>query len=222
MKLFSFFHSNKGKPAPADDRKAGFQLPEDVRENAKRMYAALKRELSEPVTAGRFTDIVTGESPLREIMDDKAAFRCSLAIAEKKLAGFRPEGMLQDVLPLVPEGIDRNMLLPYVQACCSTTMSALTQVRSERSGLRLYKWRCVNDERSNPLHVAMDGVICAWTEAPSLEDGKRFHPGRAVGCRCYASPVLDLEDVAFPAKCFSKGTIVTVNSRDKLARLFDL
>lgn len=218
MGILSFFQPRKEKPTPAE---SGFRLPEDVLENARAIYAGIKKELSDPETANRFTEIVTSESPLRDIVAKDIYVPCSILIAEKALSGVRPEGMLPEIEPLMP-GIDRQTLLRYVRACSSTAMSALIQVRSERFPVPLYVWKCVKDERSNPAHVAMDGVICSWKEAPTLGDGKLFHPGRAVGCRCRAAVVVDLEDVSFPARCFAGGKIVEAGSPEDIKKVFGL
>jgi uncharacterized protein with gpF-like domain len=97
----------------------------------------------------------------------------------------------------------------------------LAQKRQEGSGISLYIWRTLSDERvvGNPAgkyphgsaghhnHFVMEGKICKWSDptvyADSIEqaiagkwkartnDMPQVHPGVEIQDRCYAEPVFD-------------------------------
>lgn len=73
----------------------------------------------------------------------------------------------------------------------------LTQYRQEDLGVKDYTWRTAKDERVRgnpsgrypgavPSHYKREGKRYSWAKPP--EGG---HPGMAVLCRCFASPVFD-------------------------------
>lgn len=73
----------------------------------------------------------------------------------------------------------------------------LTQYRQENLGVKEYDWRTAKDERVRgnpsgrypgavPSHYKREGKRYSWAKPP--EGG---HPGMAVLCRCFASPVFD-------------------------------
>lgn len=73
----------------------------------------------------------------------------------------------------------------------------LTRYRQQDLGVDQYKWVTAHDERVRgnpsgrfpgavPSHYARDGKTFSWSEAPS-----GGHPGMAILCRCFASPVFD-------------------------------
>lgn len=62
----------------------------------------------------------------------------------------------------------------------------LNRVRQQDLGVTKYVWNTLGDESVRPEHVARDGKIFSWSDAP--EDG---HPGEAINCRCWAEPILD-------------------------------
>lgn len=221
--IFSLFRSRKNKQTVQNEEPTPFRLPDEVLANARAMYAALKKELSEPVIADRYTEILTEDSPLLDITTKERAAECTILIAERALSGMRPDSILPEVEALLPDA-GKDDLLPRVRACCSMANSALTQVRCEGMGRPLYVWRCVKDERSNPAHVAMDGVVCSWMDKPCPDagTGKRFHPGQVPGCRCSTRVVLALEDIHFPARCSVGGKIVEAVSADEVKKLFSL
>lgn len=81
--------------------------------------------------------------------------------------------------------------------------SAANQVRQTELGIRRYRWRASDDERSRPEHVAMETLdvgygpgVFAWDELGPLTgtiDGAPCHPGEDIQCRCDAIPEFDLD-----------------------------
>lgn len=86
--------------------------------------------------------------------------------------------------------------------------STLAQARQEDAGVTHYVWRTAKDQRvvGNPAglyprvsdpavhgnHYHREGKVFAWNDPPP--DG---HPGHGIQCRCYAAPILDMEELKF-------------------------
>lgn len=64
----------------------------------------------------------------------------------------------------------------------------LTEIRQRAAGVEEYIWRTALDARVRDEHAAREGEKFSWSDPPS--DG---HPGEPINCRCYAEPVIDLE-----------------------------
>lgn len=101
------------------------------------------------------------------------------------------------------------------------TMSALTKARCEQLGLRWYIWRTALDgTRVRLSHRIMEGVLVNWNNPPAPEElvGEKsaghYHAGNIWNCRCYSEPVLELEDIRFPARVYYNGQIVMMNKSE--------
>lgn len=85
----------------------------------------------------------------------------------------------------------------------------LTQMRQQSSGIEIYIWRAMQDERTRKTHAVLDGKYCRWdnpnvyADSPdgpwkprSLIGGFIGHPGDDYQCRCYAEPyIADIEAI---------------------------
>lgn len=60
----------------------------------------------------------------------------------------------------------------------------LTMLRQVALGIDTYTWQTRMDEKVRPEHRRRQGKTFRWSNPP--EDG---HPGEAVRCRCWASPI---------------------------------
>jgi len=71
----------------------------------------------------------------------------------------------------------------------------------------------------------MDEVLIKWSDAPSPEAligvksslGK-YHAGDCPNCRCYPEPVVNLDNIQWPAKVYSNGAI-TMMTRVQFERV---
>lgn len=107
-------------------------------------------------------------------------------------------------------------LIARTEASKATT--ALTQARSKDVGVNWYQWRTANDgNRVRDSHRHMQGVLVRWADPPSPEEligepsAGRYHAGDIYNCRCYASPVILLSQITWPAKVYYGGAIRTMN-----------
>ncbi len=99
--------------------------------------------------------------------------------------------------------------------------TGLVKARAVSSDINWYVWRSTHDIRVRSSHKLMDQVLVAWDDPASpetLDGAKRsyghYHPGEIFNCRCYARPLLRIDDVSWPAKVYHNGSIVRMRKAD--------
>jgi SPP1 gp7 family putative phage head morphogenesis protein len=194
-------------------------------ENARSWRAAARegsrgREIYESLQAEMEGDI--GEK-VREIILQNAQLISSIPegireqvnkeIASMTLQGLRHEAIavyLQKRIPTLTQS--RAALIARTETSKSET--ALTKVRAEDLGLTSCQWQTSKDARVRPSHRNLDKVLMRFDDPPQPEAliGERSTlnrglPGEFPNCRCVALPVLNLDDVSWPARVYSGGRI---------------
>lgn len=106
----------------------------------------------------------------------------------------------------------------------SKTSSQLTQIRSKAVGIDWYVWRTSKDQRVRHSHDIMEGVLVNFNNPPSpeaLANEKHtygvYNAGEIFNCRCYPEPVIDFDDITFPAKVYYNGKIIRMRKSEFLA-----
>jgi uncharacterized protein with gpF-like domain len=81
-------------------------------------------------------------------------------------------------------------------------------------GADWYTWETSEDQRVRRSHKKMQGVVVPWAQDPDPEAliGEEstlghYSAGSCPSCRCYAAPILTLEDINFPARVYWQGEI---------------
>lgn len=66
--------------------------------------------------------------------------------------------------------------------------------RAKNVGSTRYVWHTRNDQRVRDDHAELDGTTQFWDQPPVVNKakGKHANPGEDYGCRCWASPVIEL------------------------------
>ena len=105
----------------------------------------------------------------------------------------------------------------------SKASSQLIQVRSKAVGINWYVWRTSKDKRVRHSHDIMEGVLVNFNNPPSPEklagekyDYGVYNAGEIFNCRCYPEPVVDFDDIVFPAKVYLNGRIVRMRKSEFL------
>lgn len=88
-------------------------------------------------------------------------------------------------------GIATNRAKLIARDQTSKYNGALNQAYQQEAGITHYQWRGAMDARERPTHVAMEGVILAWTDPPPMG-----HPGADFQCRCVSAPVVSATKIA--------------------------
>jgi SPP1 gp7 family putative phage head morphogenesis protein len=142
----------------------------------------------------------------------KIAQQTANFIGQQQRKGLRSEQIAAQLRERLPE-MTRAKAKLIARTEVAKAQTAFMQARAEQFGFRWYVWRTSEDQRVRPSHRIMDGVLCAWDDAPSPEAlfGMKSHgmysPGGIENCRCDALPITDLRQVRFPAKVYSSGQI---------------
>ena len=141
-------------------------------------------------------------------------------IAENALKGARAES-IEKIIRDKTDQHSRASARLIARTETAKTMSALTKARCEQLGLRWYIWRTALDgTRVRLSHRIMEGVLVNWNNPPAPEElvgensAGHYHAGNIWNCRCYSEPVLELEDIRFPARVYYNGKIVMMNKSE--------
>ena len=163
---------------------------------------------------GFFEAVRANADYIRSVPTDIADWITDKVQAES-LKGRRASDIAVDILEKYPSMLEsRAQLIARTEV--SKTQLALTQARCANLGIDWYVWRTSRDSRVRSPHDDMEGVLVAWSDAPSPEklfphpDAKpygNYHAGGTFNCRCYPEPVVAVELVLFPCKVYHNGGI---------------
>ena len=148
--------------------------------------------------------------------------------ARESLKGRRASDIAKEIKKMFPDKTRaRAELIARTQT--SMTSTNLTRQRAERLGAHWYIWRAVGDARTRHSHDKMEGVLVNWNDPPAPEDlfpilnadGKprrntlgHYHAGCCPNCRCYPEPVIDLDQVTFPARVYRGNRIQVMKQKE--------
>ena len=195
------------------------------------IYQSLRKELQGP--AGK---------RLRELIDDTTYRIVTLPwdighevadyTARESLKGRRASDIAKEIKQMFPDKTRaRAELIARTQT--SMTSTSLTWQRAERYGINRYICRATGgasgDGRTLWSHRNMNGVLVCWDEPPApddlfpilKQDGAprrntlgHYHAGCCPNCRCYSEPVIDLDQVTFPARVYMGNRIRMVRKKE--------
>ena len=193
---------------------AGRTWRQAAKRNSKglRIFEALLKEMQSPIGAAFRFQVERNAAIIRSLPLDVAK-QVNHHIMTEVVKGTRASEIAQQIKQYFPEASKAKANL-IARTEVSKTSTALTQVRSEATGVNWYIWRTSEDSRVRGSHRIMDQVLVKWTNPPSPEklDGQtrtygNYHAGGIFNCRCYAEPVIDLNLVKWPAKVYYSGSI---------------
>ena len=176
-----------------------------------RIYAALQHELHGPV-GRRARQLIAENALLIRSLPEEVRVNVARRVAREEYAGERAEA-IEELIPHVTRVKAR--LIARTETSKAST--ALTRARAENLGLQWYVWRTSKDQRVRPSHKLMNGVLVAFTDAPSPEAllGIKstlgfYNAGDAPNCRCYVEPLIHLGQVGWPHRAYYGGRIQAV------------
>ena len=195
------------------------------------------REAAKKATKGKFLYRLlmdelkqgTGQIIQKQVMENVLLIKTLPNDVAQKVVSDISENALKGARAESTEKIIRDKTDQHARASArliartetAKTMSALTKARCEQLGLRWYIWRTALDgTRVRPSHRIMEGVLVNWNNPPAPEElvGEKsaghYHAGNIWNCRCFSEPVLDLEDIRFPARVYYNGQIVMMNKSE--------
>lgn len=195
------------------------------------------REAAKKATKGKFLYCLlmdelkqgTGQIIQKQVMENVLLIKTLPNDVAQKVVSDIAENALKGARAESTEKIIRDKTDQHARASArliartetAKTMSALTKARCEQLGLRWYIWRTALDgTRVRLSHRIMEGVLVNWNNPPAPEElvGEKsaghYHAGNIWNCRCYSEPVLELEDIRFPARVYYNGQIVMMNKSE--------
>ncbi len=206
-------------------------LPLDVgnqrtwREAAKKatkgkfLYRLLMDELKQGTGNIIQQQVIENASLIRTLPSDVAE-KVVQDVSENALKGARAESIEKIIRDKTDQHARASARL-IARTETAKTQSALTKARCEQLGLRWYIWRTALDgNRVRLSHRIMEGVLVNWNNPPSPEElvGEKsvghYHAGNIWNCRCYSEPVLEIDDIRFPARVYYNGQIVMMNKSE--------
>ena len=175
------------------------------------IYNQIKKE-----TQGAFS------APLQELIDRNATIIKTLPldisqkvvehVQSRSMQGARASDIAKEIQQFFPKTTKAKASL-IARTETSKASTALTQVRSQNLGINWYVWRTSEDARVRGAHAHMEGVLCNFNNPPEPEvlnkqksEGK-YNAGEIYNCRCYAEPLVDYDDVRWPADVHYEGRI---------------
>jgi len=187
-----------------------------------KMSQELKKELSKAPAKTWMQKYMDDNVGLIKSIPIDAAKRVHKLIKENQYVGLRSTDLIDEIMRI--GSISENKAKMIARTETSRYSTALTQMRSESIGADWYIWKAVGDFRTRKGHKRMDGVIVSWNDPPSPEKlvsekaYGEYHAGETFNCRCYPEPILDVDDVNFPAKVYRSGRIQTMK-KDEFTKL---
>ena len=186
-----------------------------------RIYELLRREMGGPVGAV-MRNLVSQHATLIRTMPQAIAQDVASQIATRQMRGERAETISKDIRSRFPE-ITKSRIAMLARTQVSVASESITRARAENLGAQWYSWLTSEDVRVRPSHRKMDLVLVKWSDPPSPESlvGEKFegryNAGNIYNCRCTAAPILDLDEVSWPAKVFAGGKITRMGRAKFLA-----
>jgi SPP1 gp7 family putative phage head morphogenesis protein len=181
-------------------------------QRSQMLYRLLQREMQGPV--GLRVEAITRENArLISSIPFEVSQRLTFETMRAQQKGSRPETIAKMMATRFPELTSgRIHLISRTETAKAST--ALTEARSEDLDLPWYIWRTSEDQRVRHSHAHMDDVLIRWDDPASPEAlvgqksslGK-YPPGACPFCRCYPEPMLSMDDVSWPHKCYVSGRI---------------
>jgi SPP1 gp7 family putative phage head morphogenesis protein len=173
------------------------QLGIDPSQVDKRRPAHLRTDALAPIPKG------TGiESAVRQFTAENVALIKSLPqsafdkVEQRVLGGManglRHEEIAQQLQETFEISRGRAALIARDQT--SKFNGRLNQLRQENLGIDQYVWHTAGDERVRSEHAERNLQVYRWSDPPGDPEDPAAggHPGQAINCRCFATPVLDL------------------------------
>jgi SPP1 gp7 family putative phage head morphogenesis protein len=191
--------------------------------HSKKMSRALRQELETLSMKELMDQYVDENARLISSMPLQSAERVERLVQENLKSGkSRSEGLIDQIMRIGNINENRAKLIARTEVSKAST--ALTKARANLLDLNWYVWRTSKDIRVRHSHKNMDNVLIRWDDPANPEQlaGEKsygnYNPGEIFNCRCYAQPLIRLDDVRFPCKVYREGRIQQM-SRNQFERL---
>ena len=191
--------------------------------HSKRMSFAMKQELMKADTGTTLKKFMDDNVHLIKSLPSEAAKRIHNIIYKNLYTGeLRAAGLVKEIMKT--KDITKNRAATIARTEISRASTGLTKARSEAVGIDWFVWHSTKDIRTRKAHKLLDGVLVNYSDPPSPESliGEKSYgyylPGAIFNCRCYAAPLIRIDDVSWPAKLYHNNKIERM-TRNKFVEL---
>ena len=187
------------------------------------IYRMLRNEMRGPVGA-EVAHLINRNASLIRSLPLHLAEETSQYVFDRNLEGVRHEQIARELREKFPEMTEAKAKL-IARTEAAKANANILEVRSKMLGIPAYIWRTSKDERVRDSHRHMEGMVIFWDDPPDPEKliGKKsygnYHAGNIFNDRCFAAPIILLEEVKFPVKVYVNGSVVIMNRKQFEARL---
>ena len=190
---------------------------EAARKSAKSplLYELLNKEFDDNISLKkRYDELLERNIKIISTLPEEISRDVVKHVSRKSFQGERHEDIAKEILEFFPRHTraKENLIARTESSKCK---AALTQARSEDFGVYWGIWITSDDMLVRPSHAIMNNVICNYKHPPSPEalakkagvyKGKTYGnylAGEIFNCRCFIEPMVDVNDVRFPAKVYN-------------------
>lgn len=168
--------------------------------------------------AGTMQGLMTENAQLIKTLPTDLAEKVIKDVSKMTLEGMRSSAIQKKITGIMEKHANASAKL-IARTEVSKTQSILTRARAEQLNVNWYVWRTEQDQRVRKSHRIMEGVLVRWNAPPSPEmlAGEPFvgnyNAGEIWNCRCYAEPLVELNDIRWPHKVYNNGTISSMTKK---------
>lgn len=193
--------------------------------HGRNLYLGLKQELAETSVKQTLERIAAENARLIRSIPQNVAREVTAHAMKAYGEGKRAPEVAKELRRLAPKLTESKIKL-ISRTEIGRAESAITETRSLELGLPFYVWTTSQDQRVRESHRKMSGVIVPWADPPSPEAliGEkstlgRYHCGASPNCRCLSLSLVSLDEVSWPHKLYSNGSIRMITRADFQRRL---
>jgi SPP1 gp7 family putative phage head morphogenesis protein len=177
------------------------------------IWKALKKELRATGVGHRIDQVVAANAHMISSVPLKIAESITAYAAKVEQRGGRASEIEAEVRRMSPS-LAKSRIQLIARTEVGKAESAVTRARSEEIGADWFQWSTAEDERVRPSHKNLNLVLVRWADLPQPEMliGERSTlgpgaPGEFPNCRCASLPLISLDEVTWPARVYSMGSI---------------
>ena len=191
---------------------------------SREIYQALRKEIYQTGIVQELESITARNAELISSVPGDIAQRITEYASERHIAGARAGDIEDEIRKMAPK-LAENRIRLIARTEISRAETDLTRARAERIGAEWYQWATSEDQRVRTSHINMDKVLVCWSDPPNPEalakeksNAGHYHAGGTYNCRCLCLPLIDLDEVSWPCRVYSAGSITRM-TRAKFSRL---
>lgn len=156
-----------------------------------RLGRELRSEFANSVVGAVARNLQRDQVELIKSLPLEAGLRAQNLAQEAMITGQRAEEIAAKLAATEKVTIGRAKNIARTEIAKAN--AAMTRARAEYVGAAEYYWRTAGDEAVRESHAALEGHKFRFDDPPEIEGEGAHGPGEFPGCRCYASPVIEVD-----------------------------